>query len=420
MKDINLDIDNWYESRFTGIFANFGELESRPYDPAIAMWAGSVVPCGMRQTSLTIGGAGFTKEAAQLACIGEAIERLEPYPLAQDQSISTSFDNWHLDEPAIEPETWVLFLKEQYQQLDFPFKPFSRKTICNWVCFRDPFSGSAFWIPEEIGFLYPRSNTMHQISPSISTGLSCGRNLITDNTLLRAVQEVIERDALVGGWWGSYKLQEWDAKEIFKLFGEDLSKRILRPNLKYRFYRINTPFSAHVSLVTVEGQDKEGYCFSAGAACRETRTSSWLKSLLEAAQGRYYVRYLKAELSKAASNPNKTPTDFPEHAVYYTLFPEQLPNTVLYKAETSFEDKEIDKQESLEHLKEKLGNHKILFRLMTPPSISQQVEDWHVVKVVIPGLQPLHGDHRLPHLGGKLWAQRTLDDWKNMSPHPFA
>ena len=28
--------------------------------------------------------------------------------------------------------------------------------------------------------------------------------------------------------------------------------------------------------------------------CRETRTGSWLKSLLEAVQGRYYVRYLKA------------------------------------------------------------------------------------------------------------------------------
>lgn len=425
MKDTNLYTaikkdDSWYESRFTGIFTNFGELESRPYDPAIAMWAGSVVPCGMRSTPLTIGGAGFTKEAAQLACIGEAIERFQPYPLPQDQFITTCFDDWSIDEKAIEPEAWVLFLKEQYEQANFLFKPFSRKTICNWVCFRD-LSGSGVWLPEEIAFLYPRPNTAHQISPSISTGLSCGRDSKLDFTLLRGTQEVIERDALVGAWWESYKLEEWDSKEIFKLFGSELVSHIARPNLKYRFYRINSPFSAHVTLATVEGYDKEGYCFSAGAACREDRLSSWLKSLLEAVQGRYYVRYLKAEISKATNNPSKTPTDFPEHAVYYTLFPEQLPNTVLHKATNIFEDKEASSKETLAHLREKLGaKHPILFRLMTPPSISQQIEDWHVVKVIIPGLQPLHGDHRLPHLGGKLWSPRTLADWEKIPPHPFA
>lgn len=412
--------DNWYESHFTGIFTNFGELEPRPYDPIIAMWAGSVVPCGMRSSPLTIGGAGFTKEAAQLACIGEAIERFQPYPLPQDQCITTSFENWPLDEPAIAPEAWALFLKEQYEQANFLFKPFSRKTICNWVCFRDSL-GSAVWLPEEIAFLYPRPLAAHQISPSISTGLACGHGVNLDTTLLRGAQEVIERDALVGGWWGSYKLEEWDSKEIFKLLGDVLVRRILRPNLKYRFYRITSPFSSHVTLTTVEGQDREGYCFSAGAACREDRHSSWVKSLLEAVQGRYYVRYLKAEISKATNNPSKTPTDFPEHAVYYTLFPEQLPNTVLHKAETTFEDKEVSSQETFAHLREKLGaKHPILFRLMTPPSINQQIEGWHVIKVIIPGLQPLHGDHRLPHLGGKLWSPRTLADWGKIPPHPFA
>lgn len=418
----NFTEEKWFESRFTGIFTNFGELEPRPYDPNIPMWAGSVIPCGMRTNPLTIGGAGFTKETAKLACVGEAIERFQPYPLAQDQFINSSFDSWPLDEEIIEPEAWVLFLKEQYQQANFPFKPFSKKTLCNWVCFREPFLGKPCWIPEELAFLYPRANSGHQISPSISTGLSCGRNTL-DSTLLRGTQEVIERDALVGAWWATYKLQEWDSKEIIKTFNEDLVRRISRPNLKYRFYRIDSPFSAHVTLVTVEGQDKEGYCFSAGAACREDRQSSWLKSLLEALQGRYYVRYLKGEILKTANNPNisnNIPTDFPEHAVYYTLFPEDLPKTVLNKAESLFEDKEVEKHETLAHLREKLNKHKILFRLMTPPNISQQINDWHVVKVVIPGLQPLHGDHRMPHLGGKIWSPRTLENWKEILPHPFA
>ena len=54
-----------------------------------------------------------------------------------------------------------------------------------------------------------------------------------------------------------------------------------------------SPFSAHVTLAAVEGEDREGYIiFSIGAACRETRQASLLKAILEAVQGRHYVRLL--------------------------------------------------------------------------------------------------------------------------------
>jgi hypothetical protein len=47
-------------------------------------------------------------------------------------------------------------------------------------------------------------------------------------------------------------------------------------------------------------------------------------------------------------------------------------------------------------------------------------EPWRVVRVIVPGLQPLHGDHRLPFLGGPLWNARPITDWREMPPHPFA
>ena len=56
---------------------------------------------------------------------------------------------------------------------------------------------------------------------------------------------------------------------------------------------------------------------------------------------------------------------------------------------------------------------------MTPPALSQEGLDWHVIRVVVPGLQPLHGSHRLAHLGGDLWAPRGLNEWASHPPHPF-
>ena len=51
----------------------------------------------------------------------------------------------------------------------------------------------------------------HRFCPGLSTGLACGRT--GDPILLRGLQEVIERDAVVGAWWGRYPIEEhaWSA-----------------------------------------------------------------------------------------------------------------------------------------------------------------------------------------------------------------
>jgi hypothetical protein len=61
----------------------------------------------------------------------------------------------------------------------------------------------------------------------------------------------------------------------------------------------------------------------------------------------------------------------------------------------------------------------VLFRNVTPPFIAQEIRTWLVVKVLVPGLQPLHGNARFPHLGGPLWASRRWADWPCLPPHPF-
>src|SRR5262249_412566 len=136
------------------------------------------------------------------------------------------------------------------------------------------------WVPEEMAYLFLRPGERHGFCPGLSTGLACGRG--GQPVLLRGLQEVIERDAVVGAWWGSYPVEEWPLAEVLQTMDRGVAGRLLRPNLRYRCYRVVSPFSAHVTLVTLEGPDREGYCFSAGSACRETRAESWNKSLLEA------------------------------------------------------------------------------------------------------------------------------------------
>jgi ribosomal protein S12 methylthiotransferase accessory factor len=351
--------------------------------------------------------------------VGEALERLQPYPLARDQTLTASYHEWVHEEPAVAPGRWVLFHPEQYAQPGFPFAPFTPAMVCRWVCFRQAFSGTPWWVPEDMAYLFSRPGARHQICPSISTGLACGRE--GDPVLLRGLQEVIERDAAVGAWWGSYPLEEWEHGEVLRALDSDIARRILRPNLQYRFYRVAGPYSAHVTIVTVAGEDREGFCFSAGSACRETRCAAWLKAILEAVHGRHYVRYL---LKKKGHDGDSTrvhePADFPDHAVYYSRSPEALARTVLYRGARPASPADEKASEAVSALVERLGpDRPVLFRNMTPPGIAAGRTGWYVLRVVVPGLQPLHGNHHLAHLGGPLWAPRGLAEWKRMPPHPF-
>jgi ribosomal protein S12 methylthiotransferase accessory factor len=407
----------WYASPYTGLFIESGPVLRRPHDPDVPVWAGVAPLPGPGADAPASGGAGWDEASAEAAGVGEAVERWQSWPLPCDGAVEAGFCDWPFDEPAVGPGRWVLFHPDQYALPGFPYRPFDAATVCRWVCFRQAGSGLPFWVPEELAYLSLPPDHRARLCPLVSSGMACGR--WGQPVLLRGLQEVIERDAVVGAAWDRYPLEEHDSGHVFAGLDPALPPRLRRPNLRYRFYRIGTPLSEHVTAITLEGEDREGYSFSVGAACRETRAASWLKSLLEAVQGRHYVRYLKARLPREPC-PLDVPATFADHAVYYSLYPERLAATVLGRPGPCGADTGADRVEDVAALAERLGPERpVLFRDLTPPGIAAERLGWSVVRVVVPGLQPLHGHHALPFLGGPLWAPRGWADWANVPPHPF-
>src|SRR5271166_4074308 len=115
----------WYESRFTGLFTTFGRVPLRPHDPDVAMTAGELPLWFPGEGDLGGGGAGLTSEEADLACVGEAVERMLARALPCDGSALAAFADWPLNEPAVDPRRWVLFHADQYALPGFPFVPFT-------------------------------------------------------------------------------------------------------------------------------------------------------------------------------------------------------------------------------------------------------------------------------------------------------
>src|SRR5213075_2309773 len=113
------------------------------------------------------------------------------------------------------------------------------------------------WAPADLVFLDMRPGAVPRFGPTISTGWAAHADPAA--AARAGVLEAIERDA-----------------------------RIARANLRWRWYRIVTPYSPHVVLATVDGEDREGYVFAIGSACRLDRAAAVDKATLEAVQGRHY------------------------------------------------------------------------------------------------------------------------------------
>lgn len=377
-------------SRYTGLFRSLGATPNRAHDPDVVVWAG--VPANRPWPAQdAVGGAGWTDDAAERACVGEAIERWQTHPLPSDRLVRRAFVDWH--EPAIDPRRFVRFHPEQ----PIPYERLDHTTEVDWVACRVLGAGTPIWAPADLVFLDLRPDHVPRFGPTISTGWSA--HATAQAALESAIFELVERDAIVGAWWGSYPLVEVDDPLR--------DERLARKNLRYRWYRVITPRAAHVTIVSVEGEDREGYVFSIGSACRSDRRASFAKAALEAVQGRHYVRYLLRTTSA-----DDVPTTFAEHAAFYSRHRARLAETCLANAERGDDDAG---PEPLAKLIARLPP--IAFRHATPPALVDH--GYVVMRVIVPELQPLHGDHRMPFLGGPLW-NRPLAAWTTIPPHPFA
>lgn len=423
----------------TGLFVAGGDLPRLPSDPDVFFYGGELpavkgdfilnkLDCagnrsgrpGRRPERMLVGGAGWSWQSARAACIGEALERTHAFAFPQDGTVVASYEDRDLAQAWTSPAQWVLFHDEQHAHVDFPFEKFTAQTRCEWVLMRQLATGAAWWVPSEFVFLHPHTDGPHQLGPAVSTGLACANDFQT--AVVRGAQEVIERDALMGAWWGRYRVEEYPASWIWQQLGEQLRFRVERPSIHYRFFYIDSPYSQGVTMVGLSAQTEGGFVFSVGSACRANRTASFQKSLLEAIQGLPYVRFLKQQPGVTQRKPSDPCRDFPDHAVYYSLFPDRLQQTLFADGNTErcMAPHDLPRDETTAEWVRRLGEQRpILFRNMTSPCMPFAQTGQCVAKVVIPGLQPMHGNDAFAWVGGPLWSPRTYAQFVAHPTHPF-
>lgn len=360
------------------------------------------------------GGVGRTQQAATLAAIGEGVERycaaIAQVPLKPRSSIPAQH--------RLDAEQWTLFSAAQRGRADFPFGNLYTDT-CLYTSVYALGTNQEWWAPHPLVVL----RDDYETGIPTSSGLAAGQTATM--ATLRAVQELIERDALMTTWQHSLPGRAIAVPAQYADSVRDLHGEIYVFDL--------TPAYSPFPVVAVMGgiPSRGAWRYSLGVACRETLVQATEKAFLEWCQGVFFAGvYPKYVDTNRLSAPADV-TSFDDHAMYYTQNPgawHKLPilqdKHVVHAP--SKRGRALSPAAALQIVIKTLsaGGVRLYYRDLT--SIDALQAGVRVVRVLSPDLLPIHAHQDWPLLGGTAADVRLRYPWTgddtafpNPFPHPL-
>jgi ribosomal protein S12 methylthiotransferase accessory factor len=434
--DVRADVWAAVSAR-TGIVRRVVEIPFHHDDPLTYCYAAEVSDTSRfsaHACSTRSGGAGLTRDAATASAVGEALERYCCNFYDRARLLVGCFEDFA--ETAVDPSTWALFSQRQYDSEGFPFPRFTSQTVVSWAEARSMVSHRTRLVPASLTYLpYAPCAGETLFSQTISTGLAC-RPSMTE-AILYGLYECIERDAFTIYWLNGLTRSRIDLHAAADAaLQHRLVRHFARPGIQYHIWDITTDIPVPTYFCIALGHSNIGRLVSVGSASHLDARQALLKSLTECAQGRPYLRYeYNRDPNWSCKDDFSDVNDFADHAQVYSRRPElvaQLRFCTTLAAERaslpssqSVGDPAQDLTQTVSLL-EQCGFDVLVVDLTTPDVRELGL---HVVRVLVPGLQPLHGDHRYRFLGGTRLYElpprlglpaETLSEAQLFSlPHPF-
>jgi ribosomal protein S12 methylthiotransferase accessory factor len=423
-----------FVSPFTGIVHAVDETLAAPDEHRLIS-----IACELADGGPTVGGPVErhassehpTREAAEAASIGEALERYSAAFVPADRLVVNSA---RLLPGAVDPARFALFHETQLADPAFPFRPFRPETVLSWV---DGFSlprGRPAYLPAQLVFLGwgRRTSAEESVGYPTSSGLACGATL--EEALLAGLLEQIERDAVMVAWYDrlSLPLLDWSLDPMLAR----LDARYFAPTgLRYSAVDLSTFFGIPTVLGVVHGRSGALGALGVGAATAPTIAVAWRKAVAEAFTVQRWVRDHALEHPDAVGRPAIEIESFAGHMLFYAhpdraelaAFLDDSPERRDTRDVAPLEGADV--LEQIDAACDRLAKRDVSAYAVDVTSPDVGSAGLHVVRVIAPELCQLDVVERARFLGGSrlyeaaheagLVARPLTVAELNPDPHPF-
>ena len=358
------------------------------------------------------GGIAWTAESAAGAAVGEALERYAAaaFPLPKRPRSELR------PEARVDADAFSLYSNEQRSRADFPHRALYRDDVAYTNVFSLP-DNRETWVPAALASLNPGDGGV-----ATSTGLAAGPTPYA--ALLRAVQELVERDALAVTWLNGIPGRRVDlppehASAVADLGGEAIGIDATPAHSPH-------PVALVAGHLPLRGTPR----VALGAACRERWTDAIDKAFVEWVQGISFAGFhLELERRRPPKNASELKT-FDDHALYYTDHWEEWTRVPLLRgarAEPPPDRTPGTTRESLVELVDALAREgvRVFYRDLTTPDLAEV--GVCAVRALSPELAPIACDEEWRFLDRPVqdvarrypWAVDCGLSFPNPHPHPL-
>lgn len=406
----------------TGLLPTCHLLERQPSDwPGIFNAAAPEEPQNPWQT--ISGAVGLDAQSALTAAIAEALER---HSAALVHLPVRTRDTFGLHDRALDENDFAPYSESQRHQPGFPW-PMLRRGEDLFCSVYDLANNQLVWVPQEWVGLGPRQGQARL--PSTSSGLAACADVAEGPWLglLRATQEVLERDALTCTWLNGLGGRQLPLPPSLQAQATQLGADVAA-------YDLTQAWNPHPVIAVAGGWPVQGRLrYALGIACRHRLREALDKAWLEWAQGLTFAAHMQRQHGEAPPPEAHSLRRFDQHAAFYTLRPELWPRTALvrYRRWVSPPAEAVEEQPQptvmvLQQLRMQLAaaGINLYYRELTTPDVA--ATGIRVMRVLAPMLSGLHADERAPFLGGRCqdvsWrypGEVGHTPFPNPLPHPL-
>jgi ribosomal protein S12 methylthiotransferase accessory factor len=377
-------------------------------------------------------GRGFTDDDAIAGAIGEAMER---YCAAQpDLEAFVRMPFAEVTGDAIAPPDGLLFSDAQYDSGAIAYPRFNPAVPIPWIEGRRLRGDRPVLIATSLVYLdYTGNHEEAYFCAPTSSGLGAGAT--RDDAILSALLELVERDAFLITWLHRLPVPEIDVAAL-RGHAERIVRTYRRGGVKVRAFALATELPVHAVMAVLLDTTGAGPAAVIGLGCSLAHDDAVLRALCEASQSHPGLVTRCAETHGA---PNLSRYEdvraLDDHASFFfsaerlaeLAFLLEPPVRAQPAAAVSNGVARADKLRVLVDALGRAGYDPAYVDVTTPDLAGYPL---HVVRALVPGLQPIHfgyGQERLggarlfdmPRRLGYAGAMRTEADI-NRCPHPLA
>lgn len=331
-------------------------------------------------------GKGLTISGAVLSAVGEAIERYSASIIEPEKIVWKRF--YELEGDVLDPRDLGLYTDAQYARDGFPYVAFDSSIPHPWVRGTWLHSRKPVWLHAIFVFLFIELHQEQLIAQGTSNGIAASTG--KDDAALRAILELVERDAFMTTWLTANPTERIQLDDTLEPQLRTVLDGIEALGATVEVYSLPVSVigTTVLCLALGDGDRYPGVTF--GLGCDLDPRAALRQAVLELGQtGPYLRRMMRSGVLTAADDPTGV-REMLDHASYY--FPkERAPSFDRLRSEeaVSLRDLKSVATRSFQDCVEALNEAKVRVALVDVTSADVATGPFSVMRAISPDLQPI-------------------------------